>query len=102
MATTIAGVAMAGGGGFVLKSVRTGKLVYNKVQTFSVQNEGDFCIIKNDLSDNKSYEFKISQIDDISVDITTAATNIVFGKNIVVSTSYYDFDYHIFEYGPAE
>lgn len=101
MATTTAGVAMAGGGGFVLKSIRTGKLT-TTAETFSVQNEGDFCIIANDFS-GSSYKFAISKIDDISVNITTEATNIVFGKNIVVKASAsYGVPYHIFEYGSAE
>ena len=99
MATTIAGVAMAGGGGFVLKSVRNGKITETE-ETFSVQNEGDFCIIAcNVLSSNSS--FKIRQIDDIPINIDKK-TDIVFGKNIVVQTSGSNFYYNIFEYGPAE
>jgi hypothetical protein len=101
MATTIAGVAMAGGGGFVLKSVRTGDVRENNVQTFSVQNEGDFCIITNE-SFSSSIKFDISQIDDISVDIRTQAPDIVFGKNIVVKAKGSSISYHIYEYGPAE
>jgi hypothetical protein len=101
MATTIAGVAMAGGGGFVLKSIREGNIKENNVQTFSVQNEGDFCIIANDIF-NSSIKFVISQIDDIPVDFSTATTGIVFGKNIVVKAKGSSISYHIFEYGPAE
>jgi hypothetical protein len=102
MATRIAGVAMAGGGGFVLKSIREGRLETKNTQTFSVQNEGDFCIISRDLS-TTSYKFVISQIDDISVDIETQASDIVFGKNIVVKAGNSNaFPYRIFEYGPAE
>jgi hypothetical protein len=100
MATTIAGVAMAGGGGFVLKSVRTGDVGENNVQTFSVQNEGDFCIITNE-SFSSSIKFDISQIDNISVGISTTG-DIVFGKNIVVKAKGSSISYHIYEYGPAE
>jgi len=100
MATTIAGVAMAGGGGFVLKSVRNGKITETE-ETFSVQNEGDFCIIACDVM-SSSDSFKIRQIDDIPINISAKKTDIVFGKNIVVRASGSSFYYNIFEYGPAE
>ena len=101
MATSVPFSGMASGG-FVLKSVRTGTLTTSNAQTFSVQNEGDFCIITNDFGGG-SYKFGISQIDDIPVNISTGATDIVFGKNIVVNANgSYNFTYHIFEYGPAE
>lgn len=100
MATTMAGAPITSGG-FVLKSVREGRLETSNTQTFSVQNEGDFCIIASDFGGG-NYKFAISRIDDISVNITTEATNIVFGKNIVVKASgSYSFPYHIFEYGPV-
>jgi hypothetical protein len=99
MATSVQFAGMASGG-FVLKSIREGRLETN-TQTFSVQNEGDFCIIANDIF-SSSVKFVISQIDDIPVDFSTATTGIVFGKNIVVKAKGSSISYHIFEYGPAE
>jgi hypothetical protein len=103
MATSVQFAGMAGGGGFVLKSIREGILGTQptQTQTFSVQNEGDFCIISRDFA-GTNYKFNISQIDDIPVNIATGASDIVFGKNIVVKAEGYDFNYHIYEYGPAE
>lgn len=101
MATTVAGVAMASGG-FVLKSVSAGKIT--RGTTLSVQNEGDFCVIENDFGSgsDKSFAFKVSQIDDIPVNITTQQASFIFGKNIVINEGQYGIPYHLYEYGPAE
>jgi hypothetical protein len=103
MATSVQFAGMASGG-FVLKSIREGKLPTKSGNpvTFSVQNEGDFCVITNDSAYDNDYLFNISQIDDIPVDISTGSSSIIFGKNIVVKSGEYGVKYHILEYGPAE
>lgn len=99
MATTVVGSAMASCG-FVLKSVRTGTLT-TTAETFSVQNEGGFCIIANDFGGDNSFKFYVNQIDDIPAGFETRQSSLVFGKNIVVRAGNYNFTYHIYEYGPA-
>ena len=105
MATTIAGVAMAGGGSFVLKSMREVTLKEQTTETFSVQNEGDFCVIESLVTNQNAYYYTVNRIDDIftsNPQRTDVKLNSIFGKNIEIIVDGNDIRCRIYEYGPAE
>lgn len=103
MATSVQFSGMASGG-FVLKSVRDVTLRESATETFSVQNEGDFCVIEGFISQS-GYYYTVNRIDDIFVanpERTNEKLSIIFGKNIEILMGVNDIPCRIYEYGPAE